>query len=231
MPLTPHEPRRTYQHIADKIRAMIRSGEFPLTACLPGERELAKQLQVSRNVVREAILALEVAGFVATRHGVGTIVVTADPQAQISIEAGISPSHTMAVRRCIDPEVAAIAALSATADDIRRLKEAVAAIMQDDIFPVDEDKDWSRTFHLLLAEATQNPAWVLLTENIWTLMRSPLMESIRVRTRINLNRRRRQKFRRDVVNCIERRDPDGARRAMEKHIEAVTTFLFEKPVN
>ena len=57
----------------------------------------------------------------------------------------------------------------------------------------------------------------------------PLMESIRIRTRIYLNRRRRQKFRREVVACIARRDSIGARRAMEKHVDAVTAFLFEKP--
>jgi DNA-binding FadR family transcriptional regulator len=231
MPLTPHEPKRTYQYIADKIRDLICSGEFALSDRLPPERDLGKQLQVSRNVVREALLALEVSGYVETRHGVGTIVVakSAKSNAGKGIEAGISPSDIMAVRRSIEPEVAAIAAGAATDEDVDALKEAVEGIMRDDAFPATEEADWSRIFHMRLAEATHNPVWVVVTQNIWYLMRSPLMENIRIRTKIYLNRRRRQKFRREVVTCIARRDSMGARRAMEKHIDAVTAFLFEKP--
>jgi DNA-binding FadR family transcriptional regulator len=231
MPLTPHEPKRTYQYIADKIRDLICSGEFALSDRLPPERDLGKQLQVSRNVVREALLALEVSGYVETRHGVGTIVVakSAKSNAGKGIEAGISPSDIMAVRRSIEPEVAAIAAGAATDEDVDALKEAVEGIMRDDAFPATEEADWSKIFHMRLAEATHNPVWVVVTQNIWYLMRSPLMENIRIRTKIYLNRRRRQKFRREVVACIARRDSIGARRAMEKHIDAVTAFLFEKP--
>jgi DNA-binding FadR family transcriptional regulator len=192
---------------------------------------LGKQLQVSRNVVREALMALEASGYVETRHGVGTIVVSTSVKssAGTGIEAGISPSDVMAVRRSIEPEVAAIAAGAATDEDVDALKEAVAAIMRDDAFPATEEADWSKIFHLRLAEATHNPVWVVVTQDIWNLMRSPLMESIRIRTKIYLNRRRRQKFRREVVACIARRDSIGARRAMEKHVDAVTAFLFEKP--
>jgi GntR family uxuAB operon transcriptional repressor len=231
MPLTPHEPKRTYQYIADKIRDLICSGEFALSDRLPPERVLGKQLQVSRNVVREALMALEASGYVETRHGVGTIVVgtKARSNAGNGIEAGISPSDIMAVRRSIEPEVAAIAAGAASEEDIDALNEAVEGIMRDDAFPATEAADWSRIFHMRLAAATHNPVWVVVTEDIWKLMRSPLMESIRIRTRIYFNRRRRQKFRREVVTCIARRDSIGARRAMEKHIDAVTAFLFEKP--
>lgn len=231
MPLTPHEPKRTYQYIADKIRESICSGEFALSDRLPPERVLGKQLQVSRNVVREALMALEASGYVETRHGVGTIVVSTSVKSSAGkgIEAGISPSDVMAVRRSIEPEVAAIAAGAATDEDVDGLKDAVAAIMRDDAFPATEEADWSKIFHLRLAEATHNPVWVVVTQDIWNLMRSPLMESIRIRTKIYLNRRRRQKFRREVVACIARRDSIGARRAMEKHVDAVTAFLFEKP--
>jgi DNA-binding FadR family transcriptional regulator len=232
MPLTPHEPKRTYQFIADKIRTLIQSSEFAVGERLPPERDLGKQLQVSRNVVREAVLALEVAGYIETRHGVGNVVVSADPRpsARTELLAGVSPSDILSVRRAIEPQVAAVAAAAATQEDIVRLKEAVKAIMQDDAFPPTEAADWSRTFHLRLAEATHNPAWVVVTDELWRLMRSPLMESIRVRSKIYLNRRRRQRFRRDVIECIERRDAVGARQAMERHIDAVYAFLFDKPV-
>jgi len=235
MPLKPFEPKRTYQHVAEKISEMIRSGEFSMSERLPPERDLGKALQVSRNVVREALLSLEIAGYVAIRHGVGTIVVSTNPSTNFArlpngVEAGISPSDIMAARRSIEGEIAALAAQTATEDEIESLKDAVKEIVKDDAFPT-PDADWSRIFHQRLAASTHNPVWSLVNDHIWQLMRSPLMESIRIRTKIYHNRRRRQKHRKLVISCIENRDSTGARKAMEDHIDTVMTFLFEKPVS
>src|SRR5664279_2517815 len=71
MPFQSIEPRRLYRQIADQIRTLIRSGEFPAGARLPPERDLAKQLGVSRPSVREALIALEVEGLVEVRIGSG----------------------------------------------------------------------------------------------------------------------------------------------------------------
>ena len=58
MPFQSIEPRRLYRQIADQIRTLIGSGEFPAGSRLPSERDLAKQLGVSRPSVREALIAL-----------------------------------------------------------------------------------------------------------------------------------------------------------------------------
>src|SRR5206468_4278245 len=59
MPIQSIEPRRLYRQIADQIRTLIRSGEFSAGSRLPPERDLARQLGVSRPSVREALIALE----------------------------------------------------------------------------------------------------------------------------------------------------------------------------
>ena len=74
MPFQSIEPRRLYRQIADQIRALIKSGEFTAGARLPPERDLAKQLGVSRPSVREALIALEVEGLVDVRIGSGIYV-------------------------------------------------------------------------------------------------------------------------------------------------------------
>jgi GntR family transcriptional regulator, transcriptional repressor for pyruvate dehydrogenase complex len=56
------ETKRLYQHIADQIRSLIQSGGFPAGGRLPPERDLAQQLGVSRPSLREALIALEIAG-------------------------------------------------------------------------------------------------------------------------------------------------------------------------
>ena len=62
---------RLYRMIADQIAGRIRAGDFPRGGRLPSERELAEQLQVSRASIREALIALEIEGYVEVRVGTG----------------------------------------------------------------------------------------------------------------------------------------------------------------
>ena len=74
MPFQVIDNQRLYRQIADQLRALIDSGEFPPGSRLPAERELAKLLGVSRASVREAMIALEVIGLVDVRVGNGVLV-------------------------------------------------------------------------------------------------------------------------------------------------------------
>ena len=74
VPLQIVEPQRLYRQIAEQLRALIAKGEFAVGARLPAERDLAKQLGVSRPSVREALIALEVEGWVEVRTGSGVYV-------------------------------------------------------------------------------------------------------------------------------------------------------------
>ena len=58
MPIQAVEPRRLYRQIADQIRTLITEGEYTPGERLPPERDLAKQLGVSRPSLREALIAL-----------------------------------------------------------------------------------------------------------------------------------------------------------------------------
>ena len=64
MPIQPVEPRRLYLQIADQVRSLIAAGEFMPGSRLPAERELSKRFGVSRPSLREALIALEVQGYV-----------------------------------------------------------------------------------------------------------------------------------------------------------------------
>ena len=67
------EPR-LYQSIAAEIVALIEKGEFPPGSRLPGERDLAERLGVSRVTVREAEIALEAQGLITIKTGSGVYV-------------------------------------------------------------------------------------------------------------------------------------------------------------
>lgn len=65
----PIQSDRTFEVVVNRIRDKLEAGELRPGDKLPPERELAKQLNVSRNVVREALRTLENAGVVKTRKG------------------------------------------------------------------------------------------------------------------------------------------------------------------
>ena len=75
MPLQAVDSRRLYRQIADQIAALIEKGEYGAGERLPPERDLARQLGVSRPSVREALIALEVEGYVEVRVGSGVYVI------------------------------------------------------------------------------------------------------------------------------------------------------------
>src|SRR5512141_1946556 len=112
MPLTSIEPRRLYRQIAEQIRGLITSGESEVGARLPPERDLAKQLRVSRPSVREALIALEVEGLVEVRVGSGIYVRGNGDNGHgtHSVVQQSGPFELIRARRAVEGECAALAA-------------------------------------------------------------------------------------------------------------------------
>ena len=157
MPLKTVEPQRLYRQIAEQLRGLIAKGEFPPGARLPAERELAQQLGVSRPSVREALIALEVEGLVEVRMGSGIYVreqpAPAAPAAAVSAEP---PLETIRAREVIECELAARAATSMKAAQLRGLREAIR-LMQHEAAQGQLPTQGDRLFHVRIVEASGNP--------------------------------------------------------------------------
>ncbi|MEO6271495.1 MAG: GntR family transcriptional regulator, partial [Lautropia sp.] len=65
---------RLYRQIAEEICSRIADSSFAAGSRLPAERDLAQRFRVSRTSVREALIALEIGGFVEVRGGSGIYV-------------------------------------------------------------------------------------------------------------------------------------------------------------
>jgi len=66
--------KRLYHTVAERIKDLVRNGTYPVGSRLPGERDLAEELGVSRVTVREAQIALEAVGMLDIRVGSGVYV-------------------------------------------------------------------------------------------------------------------------------------------------------------
>ncbi|MCB5649939.1 GntR family transcriptional regulator, partial [Bifidobacterium breve] len=97
---------------------------------LPPEREIAEMLDVTRTVVREALIMLEIKGLVEVRRGAGIYVLdssgshnTDSPDANVSNDAG--PSELLQARQLLESNIAEFAALQATREDIVKMRQAL----------------------------------------------------------------------------------------------------------
>lgn len=72
-------PRYMYVDVAENLAGRIQSGEIPVGAKLPGERELADEYEVSTDTVRRAVRLLRSRGLVATLAVKGTYVIRRRP--------------------------------------------------------------------------------------------------------------------------------------------------------
>ncbi len=78
------ESRRLYQQLASELKSRIETGSYPVGDKLPAERLIAEEMEVSRTVVREAIIMLEVEGYVEVRKGSGIHVIASQQQNRIA---------------------------------------------------------------------------------------------------------------------------------------------------
>src|SRR5688572_21779761 len=125
MPLQTVDNRRLYRQIADQIAALIDRGEYSPGQRLPPERDLAKQLGVSRPSVREALIALEVEGFVEVRMGSGVYVTDRRGLAASKAAVDAGPFELIRARWMIESECAALAAKNATKAQLKAIEEAL----------------------------------------------------------------------------------------------------------
>ncbi|MFG2513612.1 FadR/GntR family transcriptional regulator [Streptomyces sp. NPDC048584] len=101
----------------EKIKSMIVSGALRPGARLPKESELAAELGLSRNSLREAVRALSLIRILDVRQGDGTYVTSLDPQLLLEALSFVVDFHRddtvlefLAVRRILEPAATALAA-------------------------------------------------------------------------------------------------------------------------
>jgi DNA-binding FadR family transcriptional regulator len=221
MPIQAVETRRLYRQIAEQIAELIRAGEYPPGARLPPERDLARQLRVSRPSVREALIALEVEGYVEVRIGSGVYVTRAGQRAAAPrLAADSGPFEVIHARRLIESECAALAARDGTAAQIRAIKQAFERLMRaPDGRSNEATLEDDRRFHQCIAEASNNSALVMVVGVLWEQRMGPLFMQLenhftKPSTWATVNEEHRA-----ILDAIAGRDPAKARAAMRRHMD------------
>jgi DNA-binding FadR family transcriptional regulator len=220
MPIQSIEPRRLYRQIAEQVRTLIGTGEYPPGSRLPPERDLAKQLGVSRPSVREALIALEVEGLVEVRIGSGIYVrgkAAGGAGAAGGADAEAGPFELLRARYVIESECAALAAKSARKAQVAAIEDALEQMQQahaTGIQPLAAD----RLFHLRIAEATGNGALVAVVKMLWEERTGPLYKQLEDHYDSPALWAASMAEHRAVLKAIVAQDAAGARAAMQRHL-------------
>jgi DNA-binding FadR family transcriptional regulator len=219
MPIHSIEPRRLYRQIADQVRGLIHSGEYPPGSRLPPERDLARQLGVSRPSVREALIALEVERLVEVRIGSGIYVLGPGHGADVEeVQASSGPFELLRARWTIEGECAALAAKAATKVQIAAMEDALAQMER--VMNVEKRQPLAadRLFHLRLSEATGNGALVAVVKMLWEERMGPLFTQLEHHYDTPQLWHSAIAEHRAVLKAIVARDAAGARSAMQRHL-------------
>ncbi len=154
---------RLYQKIANLIIKLINDNVFPPGSFLPPERELAKQLGVSRSSLREALIVLEISGWIIIQSGNGVIVSDKKPpHVDYTIE------EILYTRDLVDSHCARLAALANNETIINKI-EALYLRMENAINEnnVAEFYTLDKQFHLAISEASHNRVLLDMSRMLW----------------------------------------------------------------
>ena len=222
---------RLYEQVAEQITAWISENGLRPGDRIPPERELAARLGVSRATLSQALVALEVVGVVAVRHGDGTVVtstaVTMGSTGRIveSIRAHADRlPEIIDTRDALETKLAALAAARRTTEDLARIDEALAA-MAADVESGGRGVEGDERFHAAVTAAAHSPLLARLMAEISELVRETRLESLSQpeRPRSSLAGHR------AIAEQIRAGDPAGASQAMHAHVVMVSDVALLRP--
>ena len=216
------ETQRLYRQIADQLRTAIQAGEWQVGERLPAERDLAKQLGVSRPSVREALIALEVEAFVEVRTGSGVYVrkgpAASGTQATPAPPTEWGPLELIRARRVLEGEIAAIAATSAKRKDIAAMGLALETMVDDagkGILPLQGDRD----FHCAIVQTCGNSVLIDTVQRFWDARRGPMFERMIDHFETPESWNMAIEEHRKILAAIRQHDAAQARAAMHEHMD------------
>jgi GntR family transcriptional repressor for pyruvate dehydrogenase complex len=217
------QAKRLYLQIAERLAQLIKSGEMSPLARLPAERELASKFDVSRQTIREALIALEVSGLVEIKPGSGVYVIkSASIKSSLISEDAPGPLEIMEARLLVEGEAASLAAERISNEELLKLKvylRQMENLVEDKNTTEAEKVD--RRFHQLIADAARNSAISTMIDWLWELRDSSEISRVFSQKVRQLGAQPNIQAHRDIYEQLSRRDGQGAKRTMQLHLSKV----------
>jgi GntR family transcriptional regulator, transcriptional repressor for pyruvate dehydrogenase complex len=210
----------TRERVVAHLRSLIAGGGLRPGDRLPGERELARDMGVSRPSVRSGLRALAAMGAITSRRGAGTFVTAgpptlgSEPLSLLAAIHGFTADEMFEARRILEVGVAGLAAEHASEEHKAALADEVTemfAALEDPLGFLLHDV----RFHRSIAAGCGNRVLSAIVEMVSTLV----YEDRRATAERSRDLRGSAEQHRRIYRAIKARDPVAAREAMTEHLE------------
>ncbi len=222
----PKLPKSMARSAMREIGLAIVRGEFAADSILPNEEVLAARTGVGRPALREAIKVLSGKGLVRTARRYGSRVCPKSEWNLLDPEVLswhlTNPANwpaflrdTVAMRRMLEPTTAALAAQSATDDEVERilqLADRIPAVSTEDSLADD------LAYHTTIMRASHNSIMAGLAPSMEVLLRAYFAAIWKIRPQ-GSRRKATRNLHQDLARAIANRDPELARTLMSQMLE------------
>lgn len=215
---------RRYQEVAARISRYIAEHGLEPGSRLPGEIDLAKICGVSRPTIREAMVALEIAGELEIRSGSGAYVRESVNPMSLVLDSGPGPFELLRARTLIEGEIAADAALYASAGDLAKIEKTLQQ-MRRLVQAKTNAQVTDRQFHVAIGEAAKNSVLASIVDGLWAGMFAPMYHRLSQRAGLDQHQAAALEDHEAIFAAIAERNPNEARRAMRRHLYHVEEHL------
>jgi GntR family transcriptional regulator, transcriptional repressor for pyruvate dehydrogenase complex len=207
--------------VFEALYDMIATGRYACGQKLPPQDELAKQLGVSRNTLREAVNKLSAMGLLRARQGVGTVVEPPSPGGYMSTLSGqflldpLSVREFIEARICIERNAVRLAVARAGPEDLERLRNIL--MLQDRAIKNHDIAEFTRhdaAFHLELTRICGNRVLLKFLQTIHDMLQRFIGEVAALPGAIDDA----LQFHTRVADAIAEKDPDQAEQLMVRHL-------------
>ena len=220
---------RISEEVLSQLKESILLGQFKSGEKLPSERELTEQFQVSRGVIREAIRALEITGFVTLRQGpTGGAFVTdlsfdhvSNAFLDLFLANKVLIPELANVRLYIEPEVARLAALKASDEDKKILIQA----QEEEFLTVESTADRIKQFqkvHHLIAVSCRNHFYEAISKSMLRLTYEVVEAVDPDHEALHMPGEHRH-----IIDAILDANAEAAKKAMRMHMEKFCKSLLK----
>lgn len=217
------------QLVAEQIIEQVSNGTLKPGTKLPSEMQMTEDFGISRISLREAMKVLEAKGYIESKGRKGKFIKSlTDASLKEPIEEMISIDHEkiwelLAVRRIMDSEAAALAARSASDEQLDSFKKLVGEKL-DFLKKADsmENRESGRIYndlYMKIAELTNNTIYYHIMKSIHSILKGALpysrerLKNLEGIYEIFINQHI------DIINCIVERKPEEAVTAVITHID------------
>ena len=211
----------TTEEVVSRLREMIHQGDLRPGDRLPPERDLAKQLGVSRPTLRAGIRSLAAVGVLKSKQGAGTFVVEADaspaldsnPLRLLASLHGFSSAEMFEARLLLEMAIAGLAAERATGDHLAAMAEELAEMFAT----LDEPEEFlvhDMRFHQTIAAASGNRILTALINMVASILFDVRSKTVHRAHDLKES----AEMHRQIFRSIRDGNTEAARNAMRDHL-------------